>query len=450
MSHAIGRHKEVNAKRGQNRNVPVRDAFGILVVMMVIAFLWSFAAAAHGAAGPGFSGPGDAVPGAMPGMGSHSYGGWDLPCTKTYVDGRIIQSSSCGDCCDFDEYEADSGGCLYTCSCDYSEERTRTVVDDTYEYRVRGVPVLFQFDAKPWKADFYPIGCAAVAATELMLWYYGRGWVDLAMGYENGSGEVDWETMVGEMAGYVDTMFFKDAGAVFPLDFQPGVEDFIADSGYTANVTHYDFEEDEADERFVHIKSSILDGRPVILGFDSDLERGGLGSAMGDDCGWIDHYALIVGFDDTVDPPLIYVNQGWGTQSDGTVQDTEYEWVIGDGNVHLWFVQFTASEKSTTDEVCPADEWSTLFDQLEIDGEFIGATEIDTSYGSYPVYSRLISGSTCDVIGGDVTHEEEYTYEWTETESCANRYNLYDDAIDGSLPGDDDLPGGDIPEWLYE
>lgn len=68
----------------------------------------------------------------------------------------------------------------------------------------------------------------------------------------------------------------------------------------------------------------------------------------------------------------------------------------------------------------------------------------------YPVYSRLISGATCDVIGGEVTHDEEYIYEWTRRDSCAAQYDLYDQVIDGTWVPEGDHPAdGGIPDRIY-
>lgn len=377
-------------------------------------------------------------PGALAGSGqSFEQETLDMACLIETTGGMSYLAGTCGPvytewptegttCCDLGEYDADIGDCVLSCTCEYLDEDVEPIIDAEYEYLLRGVPVLFQFDRKLGNQAANPIGCGPVAVTSLMLWYHSLGWVDLAAPYENVSGKIDWETMTGDVAAYLNTLFFKNNGATRPVDMLPGMTDFLAASGYTANVTHYDFGEANADSRFEHVKSSILQGRPVILGYDSDLADGGLGSAWNDDWGYIDHYGVIVGFDDTTDPPRIFVNKGHGASSDGTREDSVYDWVIGNGNVHLWFVELLSAEKSFGDERCPGDDLDAFFDRLEIDGEYVGATELDTPYAGYPVQTSFIAGESCDLIGGIVSHDEEVVVERTEVVECSDLYSFYD------------------------
>jgi hypothetical protein len=367
-----------------------------------------------------------------------------FPCTKTYVNGRVTKSMSCTDCCGLDDYADDSGSCISSCYCEFEEEQegTRTVVDNVYPYLVRGVPVLFQYDAKPAKTKKYPIGCGPVAVSSLFLWYHSLGWTNLADDYENSSGEIAWDEMVEDMADYLDTWVRKNASPTFTKKMQSGIEDYLDDSSYSADVSHYEVtdDEDETDEAFERIKSSILQGRPVVLGYDTDEDEGGGIGGGGDDLGFIDHYGLITGYDDSVSPPQIYVNTGWGAGSSGNTSGSSYDWVIGSGQVHLWFVQLTAGEKDVGSEVCATENWDSIYDPLSIpdlkDGgtDYIGVMYKSSTYDSYPMVNRLISGAECGVIGGEETHEESYTYteEWVEELSCQRKYSTYDDVIDGS------------------
>ena len=102
---------------------------------------------------------------------------FELPCTKTYVDGRTRGVASCGGesaqevCCDIDSYKDDASSCVLSCSCTYSEHRegTREVVEAEYPVLIRGVPILSQFDARS-RSGYQPIGCGPIAVTQLALY----------------------------------------------------------------------------------------------------------------------------------------------------------------------------------------------------------------------------------------------------------------------------------------
>ena len=382
-----------------------------------------------------------------------------LPCTKTFVDGRVVKARSCNDCCGLEEYEADSANCVSSCTCEFTEERhsTRTVVDAVYPTLIRGVPVLFQYDTKPKRTKKYPIGCGPVALSSLFLWYHSLGWTGLADDYENGSGEIAWDIMVEDMADYLDTWVRKNASPTLMKKVQPGMEDFLSDSGYSANITHLEVtdDSDETDDAFEQIKSSVQQGRPIILGYDINESAGGGIGGGGDDFGFIDHYGVIVGYDDTVSPAQIYVNTGWGADSTGNDDGNTYDWVIGAGKVHLWFVQLRAGEKDVGSEVCATENWDTVYDPLSLadpkhsETDYFGVMFKHSSYNSYPVQNRVIRGAECGVIGGEETHEEDYiyTYEWSEELSCQGKDETYDDVIDGSWEAEErDIDDMNDPE----
>jgi len=354
-------------------------------------------------------------------------------------------------CCSIDDYEDDANGCVASCECSYSEERegTRDVVDAEYPVRIRGVPILTQFDAKTRRGN-QPIGCGPIAVSQLALYYGAWGWTDLIDTYKGSSGQAKWKDLAYDAADALDTWVRNNASPTFMRKMKPGIEDLFSDLGYSTNVTYETVKSkgtQEADS-FEHIKSSILQGRPVILGFDVNEEAGnGIGGG-GDNVGFIDHYGLIVGYDDTGSTPRIEINMGFGYiilgEFDGGQSINEgassYEWEIGSGKVHLWFVEMDASEKTTlsngkVDEECalpsPKDIYSPDFitdeDGVEWD---VGATY---ALDSTPVMRELMQGSDCDLLGGEVTHEEDYTYTayWSDEFSCHFRYGIFDEMLAG-------------------
>lgn len=382
---------------------------------------------------------------------------FELPCTKTYVDGRTRRVASCGGestqevCCDIDSYKNDASSCVLSCSCTYSEHRegTREVVEAEYPVLIRGVPILSQFDARS-RSGYQPIGCGPIAVTQLALYYDAWGWTDVTCSYLNSDGKAKWKKMARDAADTLGTWVRNNASPTFINRMKPGIEDIFADFGYSARVDHDVVKNrgsEEADA-YEKIKTSILQGRPVVLGFDVNADAGGGIGGGGDNLGFIDHYGLIVGFDDTGSTPRIDVNMGWsavtGTFDGGTSIDvgiTSYNWEVGTGKVHLWFVQLDASEKTllsdgSVDELCTTPNphlYMTPSSVLDSDGDdsHIGSTyEFDTTT---PVMHDLIQGSDCELLGGEVTRQEDYDYvaTWTDTISCSQRYAIYDDVLSG-------------------
>lgn len=372
-------------------------------------------------------------------------------CREKNEAGQTSLAMACDnkECCTIDEYKADADSCTTECSCTYTEERTRTEIEE-HPVLIRGVPVLSQFNAGGG-STYKPIGCAAIALVELGLYYGSWGWSNLLAS----SGKTDWEQQAYEAADFLRTWVRRNQSPTLMSTVQAGIEDFFDDAGYTASVTYVEVtdDEDEQDAAWGRITHSIDEGRPVYIGFDSNGEHegGGIGGG-GDNFGFIDHYALIVGYDDTGSTRKIHVNMGWGYFEEATACDdgacltlkegvAVYDWEIGRGKVFLWMVHLDASEKTVADEQCPLHSFYSYFTPTEVvakDGgdRYLGATYYkDTT----PVLRTLIRGSDCALLGGSqVVGEETYDYTFTETEvSCANRYDLYDNWL-----SDDYVPEG--------
>ena len=373
-------------------------------------------------------------------------------CRKTLVNSSIIPVTSCDSatmdnlCCSEDEYADDSESCVLSCLCTVTEEETatRTVVDAEHEVLIRGVPIFEQFDIRDRDGN-QPVGCGPIAIVELLTWYSAWGFSELTAEYENNAGVIDWEAMAIDAADAANTIILTDGSPTLPGQMENGLESMIARAGYSVSM-HRDIVTDSASETnaaFEKIKSNIQQGRPIIIGYDTDADAGGGIGGGGDDWGFIDHYCIIVGYDDTGDTPQIYVNTGWGNH--GGI-DTSYnglglyDWVIGDGRVHLYFVEMTAGEKTMDDdavvEYCPLDDFASIYDSENS----VTITGLDAS--SLPVMSTLMSDTDCAVVGGTESHEETYTYSDTRQEGidCAPRYSVYEKPLD--LPND---PGVDDP-----
>lgn len=393
-----------------------------------------------------------------------------LPCTKTYTNGRTIRTSSCGGefesqvCCSFDDYIADIGGCVAHCECSYEEERVRTRVTDEIHHPtlLRGVPIFLQYDAKD-RSGNQPVGCGGVAVSMLASWFSARGYTKLTKAYKS-DGEVNWKALTTELAeDYLDTWIRNNASPTYIRKIQSGIEKYWEDKGYDVHVNKYKTKDGEEAEEFKRIKASINAGRPVIIGFDVDLNKGGGIGGGGDDFGWIDHYGLIVGYDDTGARNKVYINMGWGDvngslcSSDGTdchgIENgvVKVKFKVGKGKVHTWHVSMNGEQKTKKDGVvvtsCPIPDPDDSFKPNKIDGTAIGATFEDES--SLPVKNVLIAGTDCAVVGGTETLTETYGYtaRWTETISCNSRYDLFDDVLDGEWdPETPDLDLGPLDE----
>ncbi|MFT7625927.1 MAG: hypothetical protein ACI9WU_005119 [Myxococcota bacterium] len=381
------------------------------------------------------------------------------PCTLSYVNGLTYSVSSCSLdaselCCSYQEWLAGAESCPSSCTCTGEEEVDVEVVDSVDPFLLRGVPVLFQHDVKPEKTANYPVGCGAVSVASVLLYYQGLGWTDLAADYEDAFGDFEWQDMTFDLADtYLKTWFFPNGSPTRPWKMEAGIEDYIADQGYSANVTEYQVRDTASgsdistDSAAGIIKQSLLDGRPVIMGFDVSDEGGGIGGS-GDNVYFIDHMAVIVGIDDTVSPVKLYVNMGWAYQTDSSptpapgtpLEDGISEWdlTIGDGQIYLWLIQMTAGEKNVGAEDCPTTRATSLYTP----NASIGASFEDSSFDAWPLVNRLVAGDTCDVIGGETTHMESEMRDWTEEADCDGHYWLYDLTSKGENPFEIYTPGG--------
>ncbi|MFT5431010.1 MAG: hypothetical protein ACI9OJ_001689 [Myxococcota bacterium] len=382
-------------------------------------------------------------------------GAMSYPCALTYESGMVLHSNSCETvesalCCSYSDW-VEGEGCPTSCVCEWTEEREVDVVEE-FPALIRGVPVLYQFDTQPGDSVEKPIGCGAVAVAQLMLWYHQLGWTDLAEDYKV-AGAINWQSLTENLASndYLSTWIRRNASPTYVLDMQSGIEAWIDDRGYAANVTHYRVKESGGDvgpaAAFGIIKQSILQGRPVVIGYDTSPTLGGGIGGGGDDFGWINHYGLVVGVNDTDGKTRVLINAGLGTDR-GDAGVNSYDWQIGDGSVHLWLVEMTASEKDPAAVDCPMTDWATQYTPIgdviiwtdgTVDPEEIGVTFEDSSYDSYPLVTRFIAGDTCDLVGGDEVTSELRDVTIREEADCTPRYDVYQTTYDG----EGDLEPGD-------
>jgi hypothetical protein len=388
--------------------------------------------------------------------------GVGLQCSVILQGGAEMSVSSCPNyrelCCSEADYLDHPATCALTCTCSYTEEVVEEEVTSDYVL-IRGVPEFYQFNVvdDDWTDKSGVVGCGPVAVASLMLWYQGLGWSNLAAQHQHGDDEIiDWQNLTEELGGadYLDTWMTSEWGMTYPRDIQRGVEAYLGDRGYSYNITHLEVTDSgaphaggdaedfvSASEVFPRIRRAIDNGRPVILAFDTDEARGGgIGSAgdgqgpfwngEGETFGFVDHFGLIVGYNNASSPNSIWVNMGHGY---GALES--FDWHIGGGQVHLWFVELEASEKNPEETRCPTDEVADLYHPYHVGDDFIpsiGATCSDREWFTKPMITRFVADQRCETVGEyetGVVYSEE-TRE--ETLSCELEYG-------GTTPG----PGQD-------
>lgn len=366
----------------------------------------------------------------------------EFPCTQTFANGAEVQVTTCDGlaesefCCDASAFADDADVCAVSCLCTFEESRSQTQTSTIAEHEVllRGVPMFSQFKTQP-DTDTHPIGCGPIAIVELLTWYGAWGWTELVSPYIDRHERINWVDMAWDAADAADTYFFKKASPTLPRNMKPAIEQLVDAAGYRVHVDHRKVwdNEDELAENFERIKTSIQQGRPVIIGFDIDETPGGGIGGGGDNLGFIDHYGVIVGYDIRDGIPGIYVNQGAGRSVfDGSdYTGLEYfEWDIGSGRVHLYFVALDASEKTringAIDEECPIDIYQERY-ATDTEGVSFGVT--GGGADELPLISTLIAETDCSVVGGTETETitRDYTITRTEGLDCSARYAVYDD-----------------------
>ena len=302
--------------------------------------------------------------------------------------------------------------------------------DGVENVHVRGVPALKQHSFyHDGKGETVISGCGAVAMAGVLMWYYARGWTDLLDDYvlRRGSdaGKLNWQNLTQDLGRHhLDTVYGSDwewdgygwseagdYGMTYPKKILPGVKSFVEDRGYSIDIEHHELKSGDEDGAYERIKHVLKSGRPIILGFDysteesGELKGGGIGGG-GDNWSFIDHYALITGFREDDSSKRIYVTMGQGSRGNYSASDDYsdessqyFEFEIGSGQIHLWYVKLSAGEKSMSSEDiwCPADE----FEAKLTDTDNIGYSNQDSKFDDFAIQSSIISGTDCAVIEAD-------------------------------------------------
>ncbi len=393
-------------------------------------------------------------------------------CELQYVDGLTAPVDDCDEveCCEWVDGEfPDDPSCVDVCTCECTGISQGVTNEPT---EVRGVLDLFQQKIVPQDVigfcpNWVSVGCGPIVATEMMLWYSGRGVSALSDDFEwrhgeapsaicsdgvdgDGDGLVDcadpdcagdvacdpdagkysWGSMSLELRRphYLHGMCWPTgATSVTAKRLSNGMMKYAADRGVDMTVTRDKFKASTAGNAWGTIMNEIDAGRPLILGYQPKdgaeidvllnvdpeiVNREGLGAPT-----WVSHYAIVTGYD--IGPSgdrTIEVNTGWGSVP------RRYEFEIGYGNIRLFTVVVPDSELGVG--WCPyGNERDYLFLPASTDGDtrFWGAIHSSAEgRAGWHVQEDLISdpnGDTvCDLIGGDF--ETLYQSTWTDYVRC--------------------------------
>lgn len=296
---------------------------------------------------------------------------------------------------------------------------------------IRGIPALAQHEFYHDRKDKDVVsGCGPVAAAELLMWYHARGWNGLLDDYIGSSGDVvgkiKWQELTQDLGiNYLDTKYGSEWewnglfqgweetgkwGMTYPSKITEGIETFVEYRGYDVNVDYRTCKSGEESTVYERIKHLVNAGRPILIGFDISSENGapvggGIGGG-GDNAGFIDHYGLITGYREDANSQRISVNVGWGSGSKNSRGDETnlfYDFTIGKGKIHLWYVKLYADEKShNSDDIwCPADELLEMVVEGQSVSSTIGSTAQESKYDDFEILNPIIGGSSCAVISAE-------------------------------------------------
>jgi hypothetical protein len=361
----------------------------------------------------------------------------DCTCTERYQDGSEQVVSDCGamDCCELDDGEFPAGqNCLLDCTCDCEAQEWETI---HYDHLLRGVPNLFQQDVTvPWSpvcSGTVAVGCGAIAAAELAVWYDMLGHDELLDHHHDTNGLFLWQDLSEELRNdYLDSHCIGRATWTTQADLAAGIFDYFWDQGVATSVVHDVVEIADEASAWVTIENEIAANRPLILGLNATA-----GAALGQ--GLINHYAVIVGHSTTVGTDEIHLNMGWGF---GSSEIMEWDLV---GQVHLYSVEI--ADAPTGNEECTAD--TPLDDLFAEDPWSLDWSASSWTYDDYPVVEHLTGTAApdCDRIGG-IT-EGWFDANWTEASHCLTPHDV--DVIDQQYQDfEEELNDGSIPDWIWE
>lgn len=444
---------------------------------------------------------GTVTPGELSGTASNPYGtSSDEPadeiceCTASYSDGteEVVGECERSECPDLERYntcrDAQStgimpiGGCrlLEACACDCWPTEPRIGHDYGDDVFLSGVPNLWQFDYACGFLGKNAVGCGPVAAAMVTYYLVEQGFDSLVSGaYFNGSTPAtathDWQELVKTFRDdYLDGgICWGPSGqyATLQTTMRNGIEDFIEDAGYPADVDHYkvcdDCNRNEPEELDPQaglslIRDELTAGRPVIMGFnakratetDSTFEEDGTdhfvftGRLSNGGDGWIDHYAVVTGYRNIAGRDVVYVNMGLEyTDSGEPSVDQPFLWNPGGEWLHLYTVDIP--DEPEGDDWCVIDNGIDLsfFQSEELDASFEAVDVDGDDLADPPVH--LVAGASCGIHR--TVSEYEYWPHWSGvTFECDPYAELEQDLEQMEQPfGDADTTGHGDPGGSY-
>lgn len=381
---------------------------------------------------------GAATPRDAPAGGAQTTGGANDDevcfCTATYSDGTEDSVPECArsECPDLELYsscrnEEPTGECrlLESCECDCRSTELATSTYYDPDVLLAGVPNLWQFDYRCGAFGMNAVGCGPVAASMMMYWWAQQGYDGLVDGFMSGPGsspavrEHDWQAMVSAFRDdYLNGgICVVDQYATLQGTMRDGIDEYIADSGYSASVGHYKVCDDCNRNESEELSSSqglelILDelraGRPVIMGFNVgramnetvtlDDEDGTLVPYSGELSngtpltGIISHYAVITGYRHVEGQDVLIMNLGW----EGWY-DIAFLWNPAGAWLHLYTIDLNGAP--TGDDFCAIDRG--------IDATFLDSADLDLSSAWSGTPYTVLAGNSCGILR-EVTVSEYY------------------------------------------
>ena len=387
-------------------------------------------------------------------------------CELRFADGQAVPVAQCDqsrclsmielrDC--EEDPDADCNP-VASCTCDCQAFYHIAEVEKEEDTLLAGVMNLWQFDygckyANPAvgllgvgaltlaellaKPDNY-VGCAVIAATELIYWWAQQGYDSLVEDHLEGPGIGpsdrlhDWMALGQQF--YDDYLYtlcvpFGRQTAATQDSLANGLRGYIQDAGYNVSVGHYKVCDDcsangddklRPDEGLAVIKSELRAGRPVIMGFnvgramDSrtqiidenlntlSLYNGALSNGT-PGFGIISHYAVVTGYRRFGAHDVLIVNLGWGN---GTEEEA-FLWAPAGKWLHLYTVDIKSLPEGAA--------WCSI--DRGAGNVFLDADNINYSGGQSAI-EQAVAGTFCGIDRDEEIYEESGVREYTTGYYC--------------------------------
>lgn len=370
-------------------------------------------------------------------------------CTASYSNGssELVSECSRSECPDPERYvdcrnAASTGvmpieGCvlLESCDCTCTTREPRSGERYGDDVGLSGVPNLWQFDYRCGAFGENAVGCGPVAASMITYWWAQQGYDGLVHGLTSGgntpaSAEHDWKAMVRTFRDdYLNGgICISGQYATLQTTLRSGIKEYFEDSGYAADVDHYKVcsdcnrnqpEEIDPGRALGIIEGELRYGRPVIIGFNvgratertRELAEDGYvyevysGELSNGGDGWIDHYAVVTGYERIDGEDVLIMNVGWDHTDEGDAWvDIPFLWKPAGRWLHVYTVD--------VEDAPDGFDWCAL--DRGIDDTFLASAELDASYADPDAGPEtVLAGTRCGIVR-DVT-EYEYYPTWSGT-----------------------------------